>query len=174
MKVAQPVVVRVADHPLGEYNGLYRVQGYHDGRWFRYTSDSGRHLYHYTPMQGLWDAPGPPPPAGADASVLAQWSAASATPGQWFLNDTFEQKSELSDSSIVAAGGVPLGRHIWRYAQEGRWKQSTVRTIAVDQWAVLRKVDCRSGKDAAARKIGEFWKGDVPAPRNLLVHIASI
>lgn len=157
----QPPVIQVADHPLAEYNGLYRVQGHHDGRWFRYKSDRNCHLYHYTPMQGLWAFPGPAPPEGADASVVAQYAAASNTGSQWFLNDAFEPKSHLSDSSIMAAAGVPMGRHIWRYAEGGRWRQSAVRTTAVDQWQVLRKVDCRSDKDAGARKIGEFWKDDV-------------
>ena len=25
----------------------------------------------------------------------------------------------------------------------------------------MQKVDCRSGKDSGARKVGEFWKGDM-------------
>ena len=160
-KAAQPPVVRVADHPIAECNGMYRVKGYHDGRWFRYESDMGRHLYHYTPLQGQWQIAGPAPPANADPGTLAQYVAAGGASGQWYLNDAFEPESHLSDSSIVAVGGIPLGRHIWRYAQDGRWRQSTVRTTAVDQWQVLKKIDCRSGKDSGSRKLGEFWKDDI-------------
>ena len=66
-----------------------------------------------------------------------------------------------ADSSIAAADALPIGRHIWRYAEGGVWKQSSVRTSRVEQWIVLEKSSCRSGKDSGSAKLGVFQKRKV-------------
>ena len=143
----QPVAVRVSDHPLAECNALYKiVPDVADEGWFRYqTADQRRHLYRYSPKK--------------------QWGgvqyAYSVPLSSWVLNDAFTPRSCEADSSIAAADALPIGRHVWRYADGGVWKQSSVRTSRVEQWIVLDKSPARSGKDSGSAKLGVFQKREV-------------